>query len=233
MPKLKEFTKFNPKISNFFDDLEKNNNKEWFDENRSFYENEIREPLKSFVAKMAELFYENGLPYIADPKFSIFRINRDIRFSKNKDPYKTNLGAFFPFTLSQTVESKPSSIGLYLHYERNGCFIAGGMHIPSPHNLKLIRTRLLEDWKEFETLLNGKKFKSEFELSSMTEPLTTVPRGFPKDHPADKYLKMKEFTVWQNIPEKTFYDKNLPEIMLKKGELLEPYAKFLLEALES
>ncbi|MFH1051072.1 MAG: DUF2461 domain-containing protein [bacterium] len=226
------FPGFNPAISKFFKDLEKNNNKIWFDANREFYINEIREPLKKFVTVMSGLFYENGLQYIADPRKSIFRINRDIRFSKNKNPYKDNLGVFFPYSLSQVIDSKPKSIGLYLHFERGSCFIAGGLHMPSPQNLKSIRNILLEEWEVLEKITKDKGFKKEFPEILTGETLNSTPRRFPKGHPAEKFLLLKEYTVFNYIDEKDFFSAKLPEMMLKKGKVLEPFVRYLLEGIE-
>lgn len=224
-----KFKKFNPAIANFFKELENNNNKIWFDKNRAFYEKEIKEPLKQFVMLMAELFYKNNLQYIADTKKSIFRINRDIRFSKNKDPYKTNLGLFFPYSLSQIEAQKPESVGLYLHYEKGSCFIAGGIHMPSPQFLKSIRNKLLEEWKVFEKIINDKNFKKEFSYILWGDKLNSLPRGYPKGHPAEKYLVMKEFTVFFNLSEKDFFSAKLPNLMLKKGKAMEPFVSFLVD----
>jgi len=226
------FTQFNHAIAKFFKDLEKNNNKNWFDVNRSFYEKEIKEPLKQFVAVMADLFYANDMKYIADSKKSLFRINRDIRFSKNKDPYKTNLGIYFPYSLSQVVDSKPKSIGLYLHFEREQCFIAGGLHMPSPENLRSIRNKLLDDWEEFRKITTNKLFKKEFPEVLAGERLNSAPRGYPKGHPAEEYLLLKEYTVFCSIDDKEFFSPKLPELMVKKGKVLEPFVKFLIDGAE-
>src|SRR3989339_1502338 len=109
MPAQKsQFNGFNPNIYKFFNNLEKNNNKEWFDKNRDFYINEIREPLKLFSSAMSEYFEAKKLDFGCDPKKSVFRINRDIRFSANKDPYKTNMGVIFQYTASQKAQKQES-----------------------------------------------------------------------------------------------------------------------------
>ena len=179
---------------------------------------------------MSKRFYNNDLQYIADTNKSIFRINRDIRFSKNKNPYKDNLGVFFPYSLSQTIDKKPESIGLYIHYERSGCFIFGGVHLPKPEPLKAIRTRLLDDYDLFEEILHDKKLKNEFPGGLIGKTLTKIPRGFPKEHPAEKYIKMKEFGVMSQISMKDFFSPKLPSIMIKKGIALNSFVEFLLEA---
>ena len=91
------FKGFTPEVRKFYQELEKNNNKEWFQANKARYEEFVREPAKELVYEMGLRFAKSGLPYYADPKKSLFRVNRDIRFSANKDPYKTNFGVLFPF----------------------------------------------------------------------------------------------------------------------------------------
>ncbi|MFC2131210.1 DUF2461 domain-containing protein [Bacteroidota bacterium] len=226
------FKGFNPEIYKFFKKLEKNNNKEWFDKNREFYINEIREPIKAFACDMTNYLYSKGLEFGSNPRKSVFRINRDIRFSKNKDPYKNNLGVIFPYTATQNTEKKDQSIGLYVHYERDNSFIAGGLRCPNPAPLKAIRERLLYDWKEFEKIITNKTFKKEYPKILPGESLKKQPRGFPKEHPADKYLKLKDFTVWCEIDHNEFYSRNLMNLLVKKAKVIEPFVKFLLEAVE-
>lgn len=230
--KQNSFPGFNPEITKFLKKLEKNNNKEWFDANRDFYINEIREPIKQFVMEMSHHFYRERMNYLADPKISVFRINRDIRFSKNKDPYKTNLGIFFPYTLTQTVKKKPESIGLYLHYESGSPFIAGGIHMPQPPTLKAIRTRILEDYEIFEKIIKYKNFKKEFPEGLVGEKGTKTPLGFPKNHPANEYLLFKEYTVFSYIEEKDFFSTALPALLVKKGKAMNNFCDFLLNAIE-
>ena len=226
-----EFIKFNPNMIDFLEELEQNNNKQWFDEHREFYTKEIREPLKSFVSKSAEMFISKGMKYIADPKKSLFRINRDLRFSKNKAPYKNNLGVFYPYTLSQTIDKKPESLGLYLHIEPTAQFIAGGVHCPKPPVLKAIRNKLLDDWQEFEEIINDNNFKKEFPQILVGDSLFRMPRGFPKEHPAEKYIKLKEFTVYCNISKKDLFSDRLLDIIENKATVLEDFNAFLFDAI--
>ena len=143
-----KFDGYTPDVKEFFRNLKNNNTKSWFDDHREFYINNIREVTKTLVNDMGMRFARLGLPYIADPKRSLFRINRDIRFSNNKDPYKTNLGVFFPFSLSPTVQKPVHAMGLYFHFEDSETFIAGGIHSPMPSDLKAIRKRISQDWEE-------------------------------------------------------------------------------------
>jgi uncharacterized protein (DUF2461 family) len=134
--------------------------------------------------------------------------------------------------LSQTIDKKPESIGLYIHFERTGCFIAGGLHMPNPQPLKLLRDRLLEDWGELDKILNNRIFKKEFPVILSDETLTNVPRGYPKNHPSEKYLKLKGFTVYCDMVENDFFNEKLIDLTIKKGKAMEPFARFLLESVE-
>jgi uncharacterized protein (TIGR02453 family) len=233
MSKLKKFSGFSPEIKDFFLDLKKNNNKEWFDENRPFYEKEIRDTAKSFISEMAIEFANAELPYIADPKKALFRINRDIRFSKNKDPYKTNLGMFFPFSLQQAQTKKTSSIGLYFHIDAEQVFIAGGVPMPENEKLKMIRERIAEDWEELEKLSRDKDLKKYFpDEIKLNDPLKTVPRGFDKEHPAAELLRRKDHGFSGNIDIKEIYSESLKEIVVQRAEIIAPYLEFFRSAVE-
>jgi uncharacterized protein (TIGR02453 family) len=124
---------------NFLNELSVNNNRDWFNSNKDIYENELKLPSVSLINDMSARFSSLGLPYIADPHVSMFRIYRDIRFSKNKDPYKTNVGILFPYAPSK-VDARPIQHPcLYLHISHDITFIAGGIHMPSPQELRSIR----------------------------------------------------------------------------------------------
>ena len=222
------FSGLKPIARDFFKNLAKNNNKEWFTENKTTYENEVREPIKSLVSDLSKVFFDENIPYIADPKKALFRINRDIRFSKDKSPYKTNMGAFFPYTLHSTTTRPVESLGLYFHFEENSCFIAGGIHMPMPPTLKTLRETIADNWKEFEQILNDKTLKKEFPVILNNEKLKNVPRGFAPDHPAAKYLKLKEFGVYCEIDHKETYTSKFVDLFLKKAKAIEPFLKFFM-----
>lgn len=226
------FTGFTEKGKQFLVDLKENNNKEWFDENRKTYEKELREKAKSFVSDAGRLFAENGIPYLADNRRSLFRINRDIRFSKDKSPYKTNIGMFFPYTIKALKEKPVCAVGLYLHFSYDECFIGGGVHTPPPKHLKAIRERISEDYDEFLDIINDEIFKKEFPIWWDSEKLKSAPRGFDKDDPAIEYLKQKMFTVTTNIDFEQLYDENLLELLLYKAKVLEPFVEFINTAIE-
>jgi uncharacterized protein (TIGR02453 family) len=229
---IQSFEGFTPEAKKFFYNLRNNNNKEWFEKNRHIYEKEIKEPSRQLVEEMAIHFAQLGLPYIADPKRSLFRINRDIRFSPNKEPYKTNMGAFFPFGLSNISHKSVGSPGLYFHFDHSDTFIACGIHQPEPITLKAIRVRIADEWTMLEKILKSRKFKSEFPDAWEGEPLKSMPKGFPKDHPAGKWLRLKEFTYWSPISFKDAYSPGLIELLCIKAVAAADLHNFILEAIE-
>ena len=232
MAKIKEFTGFSEDTLNFFQDLSENNNRDWFLANKKRYESVVREPSKSFVVAMVDRFVGAGLSYIGDVKKSLFRINRDIRFSPNKDPYKTNMGAFFPFSVGQMEKKPVEALGLYFHFDLNDTFIAGGIHMPVSPVLKAIRERLSEDHEEFRELIKDKKLNKEFSQLLWGDKLKGMPRGFKKGHPAEDLLKMKEFTFVDNIKFEDTYSTALLDKMTQKAEVLLPVLEFLDEPIK-
>jgi uncharacterized protein (TIGR02453 family) len=195
----------------FLRDLKENNNKEWFDKNRKKYE----EAKKDFLGLVEVIGLE--LQNI-DPKFDfiptntkIFRINKDVRFSKDKSPYKTNFGAFL-----SKGGMKSGSAGYYIHIEAdNNSGIAGGMYQPLPPQLQKIREHISENYDELEAILEDKSFAKYFPTGPGGEDkLKNVPRGFNKDDQAAELLKNKSFTVWipfkdSDILKENFIDQSL------------------------
>lgn len=227
MKKENKYNGLNPDMAAFMHELAANNNKEWFDSNRKRYTENVREPLKGLVTKMGDSFMAEDMPYAADTRKAIFRINRDIRFSKNKDPYKNNLGLFFPFTENQQVGRSVESLGLYLHYEEKECFIAGGIHCPNPAMLKNIREHISDEFEEFLELINSKDLTKNFPQILLGDKLKSMPRGFSKEDPAADYLKHKEFTFLCPIKHEELYSKAIEEKLIKKGKALLPILSFL------
>ena len=160
----------------------------------------------------------------------IFRINRDIRFSKDKTPYKTNLGA----SITQGGRKSPLA-GYYFQVEPGNSFIAGGLWMPENENLKKTRQEIDYNWEEFQAILREKKFKTTYRdlYKGKDISLSTMPKGYEKDNPAIEYLKLKSF-----IAETHFKDDELTKSSLHKKtvaafEALQPLINFLNRALDS
>lgn len=227
------FKGFSPKIRDFFSDLHQNNNKEWFQEHKSFYETEIKATSQALVESMSAEFAKNCMSYIGDKKKSLFRINRDIRFSKDKSPYKTNLGVFFPYSSAHIDVKDPETMGLYLHVDHQEIFVAGGLHMPDGKGLLSIRTRILEDWEHFKSILNNKTFKKEFPHMNFSNSTKLIPKGFPKDFEGEKWLKLKDFTPHSYLAKKDLESEALIQILIEKAKAIAPFNEFLRISLES
>jgi uncharacterized protein (TIGR02453 family) len=142
---------------NFLKKLAKNNNKEWFDKNRPTYE-EVKLEVKSLVKEVVEAIAEFDTSIAnLEPKDCMFRINRDVRFSKNKSPYKTNMG----FMIAPGGKKSLKSC-YYVHIEPGNCFLAGGIHMPSPEQLKAIRQEIDYNGDALKNIFKSKPFKKYF-----------------------------------------------------------------------
>ncbi len=221
------FNGFSEKALIFLDKLKKNNNRKWFNKNKIIYETEIKQKSHLLITEMQHLFAAEGLPYAADVKKSLFRIYRDMRFGKNKLPYKTNTGMFFPYRAESGKYKPIEATGLYLHIEPRGCFIAGGLYSPLPVQLKGIRRKLADEWQEFEEIVNDGIFSLEFPIRLQDEKLKRVPTAYPKDHPAIEYLKLKRYTVFCEIDDRQITGRSLIDLLKTKAEVIIPFLEFL------
>ena len=211
----------------FLKELKANNYKEWFDEHRNQYA-VLRKQFEQFIdVVIAEisLFDKDGAQTTA--KASIFRINRDIRFSNDKNPYKTNFGAFIA-----KGGRKGSHAGYYIHVEPGECFLAGGIYMPSGPMLKAIREEIYDNIDTFKAIVHQPSFVKHFEGKLWEEKLKTAPKGFPKDFPDIEYLKYKHYTVAKNEPDKIYWQ---PEFIHEVREVflaMKDFNAFLNRAVE-
>ena len=214
----------------FLDDLIANNNTDWMHANKKRYEVYKKDYHNFIDGILSEM-------KVLDPKLEpleikncTFRINRDIRFSKDKSPYKTNMGVW----LSQNKFRK-NAPGYYIHYEKGNCFIAGGVWCPEPNELKLIRKEIEFFYDDLNKILTDKDFQKEF--GDLTRNENEMPKKAPKDiepnHPAIENLKLKSFTALQKIDDAIFTDVNFNKVISKKLIALKPLNDFLCRALET
>lgn len=206
----------------FLQELALNNNKTWFDANRDSYV-AAKEDFEELVAEVLKGL-SNIDPAFAEqkPKDCIFRIFRDVRFGKDKTPYKAHFGAYF----SKGGKKFPGA-GYYLHLEPGGkTFAGGGLWMPEPAILKAVRQEIDYNFDEFTATIESKGFKKLFpaiEGESAKKP----PVGYTEDNPAIKYLKHKSFTVGYNIPDKDADGKNLTKIVADTFITMQPFIDFL------
>jgi uncharacterized protein (TIGR02453 family) len=222
------FGGFSEKTIKFLRGLKKNNNKAWFEAHRAEYDEYLREPSKALIEVMDALFRDQKMPFVANAKRSLFRINRDIRFSSDKSPYKSHIGFSFPVD----GMSKENWCGCYLGFEPKGAgdvsvFLGGGIYQPMPDQLKQLRRKIADDHKELKALLNDKAFKKEFPEGLKGESLKRMPIGYAEDHPAAEMLKMKQFLFSSSLTKDQLLDDDLPKILLKKFKAAEKVALWL------
>ena len=217
----------NHPLITFLENLSKNNNKEWFHDHKSEYQ-ELRNEFKQYIAILiAEIaHFDEPVKYL-ESKDCIFRINRDIRFSKDKRPYKNNFGAFIA-----PGGKNNGYAGYYFHIEPGNSFIAGGIYMPSSASLKAIRYEIYDNIDEFKDILQDADFKRHFRGLDNIEMLKTAPKGFPKDFKDIKLLNHKHYTVSKPIDENSLFTDQFTEEILNAYQSLYPFNFFLNDAIE-
>jgi uncharacterized protein (TIGR02453 family) len=210
----------------FLKDLSKNNSKEWFDLNRNRYQ-QIRKDFMDFVAVLIHDLsqMDNQIAYL-EPKNVVFRINRDIRFSNDKSPYKTNMGAFIC-----PGGKNSGAAGYYLHIEPDNCFAAGGMHMPPSASLKLVRSAIFDNLDAFKSIIDKKSFKQVFS-GIQGEKLKTAPQGYPKDHPDIDLVRYKSYTVFSAMDDKDISRPDLLKNLMNVYTEMKPLNDFLNRAVD-
>ncbi len=215
---------------NFLKDLNKNNNKEWFEKNRKQYEN-AKENFIQFAQELIIGFgkIDASIAHL-EPKKSVFRINRDVRFSKDKSPYKTNMGLF----LSKSGKNATHA-GYYFHLQPGACFIGGGLYMPMPDKLAKVRQEIDYNWTEFNKIITNKKFVSNFkELDKSKEfTLSRPPKGYNLENPAIEYLKMKTWIAGKKMSDEEFTDKKVLRNLVSCFEAIKPTIDFFNRAIDS
>jgi len=214
-------TILSPKTFEFLKKLHRNNNREWFTENKNLY----TESQQNVIAFLEELIgemtgFDEALAKI-DAKKSLFRIYRDTRFSKDKIPYKTNFGA----SLGMGKGSQKG--GYYLHLEPGKSFIAGGIYMPEPQVLKELRREISLYGEDFMKILNHHDFKKHFPELDQDGKLKKVPQGFEKEDPMAEYLKLKNFIVTYPLKDEEMLNQNAVKNLSAIFRLMKPLNDFL------
>jgi uncharacterized protein (TIGR02453 family) len=218
-----------PATFKFLKDLKKNNNKPWFDAHRNFYE-DAKKDFGGFIQALIDLHgrKDPGIKTLK-AKDCMFRINRDIRFSKDKSPYKSNFGASI-----NRGGKKSIFAGYYFHCEPGQSFVGGGMWMPTPPDLKKIRQEVDYCFDEFKKIVESKKFKSVYGGLYRGEDasLVKVPQGFEKDNPAADYLRLKSFIAMKPLKDSEINAKDLLKKCGEAFETLQPLLAFMNRAVE-
>jgi uncharacterized protein (TIGR02453 family) len=221
------FHGFGPKALPFFKALKFHQSKEWFEENRALHEAEVLEPMIALLADLTALFAKKRVPLKADGKRSIFRLNRDIRFSKDKSPYKTHAGA----VMTRSGGKNDPGV-LYVHVSPEGCFVAAGFYMPEPETLRRMREAIKAKPAQFKSMLKTLE-KGGLKFSDY-ERLTRVPRGFEelKDGPLADAVCLKSFIVEEPVDDAVVGSTELVETMAAFTDRALPLLKFGWAALE-
>ena len=213
----------------FLKDLKKNNNRPWFEKNRKVYE-DARFDFSTFIQAVIDKHSKKDSTIKEQvAKNCLFRINRDVRFSKDKSPYKSNMGA------SINRNGKKSLLaGYYFHLEPGQCFAGGGIWMPMPDDLKKVRQEIDYNFIAFKKIIASKKFKSVYgDLSHHAEyKLHRVPKGYEADNPATEYLKLKSFVAMVSLKDADLTSKDLVKKTVAAFEALQPIISFVNNCLE-
>lgn len=180
---------FGPGLLRFLRELEDNNNRPWFRQNKQRYEQTVREPALDFIQAFAPQLKRISPYLVANPQRvggSLMRVHRDVRFSKSKLPYKTNVGIQFRHVSGKDVHAP----GLYFHIDSSRIFLGMGMWHPDPEALDAVRRRIASKPKDWKKVRDGKQFQDVWALDG--DSLQRAPRGFPSDHPMILDLRRKD-----------------------------------------
>lgn len=210
----------------FLQELKTNNNKEWFAQNKLRYEEALSD-FKNLVQKLiTELSRIDSRIIGVEAKDCIFRIYRDVRFSKDKTPYKPNFGAYI-----SNGGRKSTFGGYYIHFEHENSFLAGGVYMPEKNVLKAVRDEIYYNVDNFKSIVLDSKFVKYFgEL--MGEKLVKIPQGYPKDFPEAEFLKYKNYAFLHQVENDFFFTENALQKTLDIFKILKPFNDFVNQAIE-
>jgi uncharacterized protein (TIGR02453 family) len=226
-----EFRGFRPGAFRFLRDLVRNNRREWFEAHRETFEVELQQPLRALLDELDVRLAVLAPEFQPDQKRSVFRIYRDVRFSKDKSPYKTHVA--FWITHRALGNSSGTNVhggaGLYFHVEPGASIIAGGMWMPPAPALARIRTALVDDLTGFEAA--RRKLRPAFGQLSDEAVLQRVPRGYATDHPAAQWLRYRSFTASRPIAAGELRRADLPDRLARAYVPVLPLVRWLNSAL--
>ncbi len=218
---IDEFTGFSPQALKFLRDLKKNNDRGWFAPRKEIYERECLAPLRALTVDLASALRKARIPIDADPSRVGFRIYRDVRFSRDERPYKTNLGTYLPY---RGVRGAPG--GLYVHVAPKESFAVAGFYQLDKGPLQHWREAMASDPRRFQNVLRALQ-RNGLALSEEHEALKRMPRGFEAlaESPIARYFKIGTFMVSEKLSDANLADKRL----IEKSVALVKKAKPLLE----
>jgi uncharacterized protein (TIGR02453 family) len=212
----------------FLKDLKKNNNKPWFEKNKSLYL-DAKEDMEAFVRQVIDgLGKSDPDTRSLEPKDCVYRIYRDVRFSKDKTPYKTNIGAFF-----NRGGKKTPTAGYYFHCEPGRNLVGGGLWMPQAPELSKVRQEIDYNFAEWQKILKGSAFRKVFpEGLDREDLLSRPPKGYDEENPAIESLKLKSFVVTRTLSDAEMQSKSGVKEVLKTFAAMKDFIYFLNRSFE-
>jgi uncharacterized protein (TIGR02453 family) len=227
------FRAIRPAAIRFLNGLKRRNSKPWFESNRAVYETEIRDPLKALVEEVDVLLAGVAPEIVGDPRRSIFRIYRDVRFSRDKSPYKTNAACwFYHRDAGRGVGGEAQGgAGFYFHFSPTEAFLGGGIWMPPRDSLNRLRKALAEDHQGFERIVLAPGFRRRFGELDPEALLKRMPRGFAENHPAARWLRYQSFTAGRELSRRELHSPRLPRLLARDYAAMTPFVRWLNGAL--
>jgi len=219
---------FSPDLFRFLHELKENNRRDWFKANKIRYEKEVKGPALRFITDFAPYLGKISKHFLADPRpvgGSLFRIYRDIRFAKNKEPYKTATGIHFRHEDGKDAHTP----GYYLHLEPRNVFVGVGIWCPDNPTLKKIRDAIVADPKQWQRTITAKGFRDRYEMTG--EKLKRPPYGYDSEHPLVEDLKWKSYTGFARLTQKDVTATDFPDRLFEVYQAGSPLVKFLCQAI--
>jgi uncharacterized protein (TIGR02453 family) len=224
---MKNTPRFSKETLTFLARLKRNNRREWFNPRKDEYERVVRQPMFAILDRLAVDMRRIAPEMLVGPK-SMYRIYRDVRFSENKQPYKTHVAASF----WHRALGKGGGAGLYFHVSTEDVWIGGGMYHPESSQLHRVREYLAGNVDHFRSIVESPGFTRALDGGLEGEQMTRVPRGFPKDHEAAEYLKYRQFIAGKQFPASFATQPKFYAGVLEVFRRTAPLVRFLNEALQ-
>ena len=219
-------THFSEAAVKFLRGIARNNDREWFEPRKAIYEAELKAPMLALIGEINEALHDFAPEYVRPPQKSLMRVYRDVRFSKDKKPYKTNIAAWW----ARTGLEKTSGGGFYFEMNATELTIAAGCYMPQKDQLLAIRRMLLERHEEYRGIVRSKKL-----LAALTPfdglKMTRGPKGFPTEHPALDLILQRQWGVSSKLPVDVALQPNLRHEIVKRFKLAAPLVSLLNEPL--
>jgi uncharacterized protein (TIGR02453 family) len=228
------FTGFTPAAIQFLADLAENNDRAWFQPRKAEFERLLKNPLEAMIAALADLLAARGVPILADPKRAPFRIYRDTRFSKDKSPYKTHLGASFPWIGTDPAieaggghEERTHGNGGYFHFQPGEMYVGGGMWQMEKPRIEAFRAAVRDDPDRVRAALEDPAFVAWFGGVHPHEELKRLPPGYPEDHPMAHMFRWKDVVFGRRLADNEVLSPDLPDRLAEGYATAIPAFRFL------